>query len=89
MNSVVIEKNNFFAFNKGSQSFQTMKRVNWIFFRYNVFFLQNEVNEFDYISIFGDNILGFGTLCEIYTPKKDVAEDVWYEIEKFDIVGVA
>ena len=26
-----------------------MKRVNWIFFRYNVFFLQNEVNEFDYI----------------------------------------
>ena len=44
------------------------------------------VNEFDYISIFGDNILGYGTLCEIYTPKKDVAEDVWYEIEKFDIV---
>lgn len=26
-----------------------MKRVNRIFFRYNVFFLQNEVNEFDYI----------------------------------------
>ena len=45
------------------------------------------VNEFDYISIFGDNILGFGTLCEIYTPKKDVAEDIWYEIEKFDIIG--
>jgi hypothetical protein len=44
------------------------------------------VNEFDYISIFGDNILGYGTLCEIYTPKKDVAEDVWYEIEKFDII---
>jgi hypothetical protein len=43
------------------------------------------VNEFDYISLFGGNILGFGTLCEIYTPKKDTAEDIWYEIEKFNI----
>jgi hypothetical protein len=44
------------------------------------------VNEFDYISLFGGSINGFGALCEIYTPKKDTAEDVWYEIEKFDIV---
>lgn len=44
------------------------------------------VNEFDYIQIFGGSMLGYGTLCEIYTPKKDVAEDVWYEIEKFDII---
>jgi hypothetical protein len=47
---------------------------------------QITVNEFDYIQIFGNSMLGFGTLCEIYTPKKDTAEDVWYEIEKFDIV---
>jgi hypothetical protein len=46
------------------------------------------VNEFDYLSIFGGNILGYGTLCEIYTPKKDVAEDVWYEIEKGNIYEV-
>ncbi len=45
------------------------------------------VNEFDYLSLFGGSMLGHGSLCEIYTPKKDVAEDVWYEIEKFDIVG--
>ncbi len=45
------------------------------------------VNEFDYVSFFGGSINGHGTLCEIYTPKKDVSEDVWYEIEKFDIVG--
>ena len=45
------------------------------------------VNEFDYISLFGGSMLGYGTLCEIYTPKKDTAEDIWYEIEKFDIVG--
>ena len=44
------------------------------------------VNEFDYISLFGGSMLGFGALCEIYTPKKDVAEDIWYEIEKFDII---
>jgi len=44
------------------------------------------VNSFDYLSIFGDLTDGFGTLCEIYTPKKDTAEDIWYEIEKFDIV---
>ena len=45
------------------------------------------VNEFDYISLFGGSMLGFGALCEIYTPKKDTAEDIWYEIEKFDIIG--
>jgi hypothetical protein len=44
------------------------------------------VNEFDYISLFGGSMLGFGALCEIYTPKKDTSEDIWYEIEKFDIV---
>jgi hypothetical protein len=44
------------------------------------------VNEFDYLALFGGSMLGYGTLCEIYTPKKDTAEDVWYEIEKFDIV---
>jgi hypothetical protein len=45
------------------------------------------VNEFDYLSLFGVSMNGWGGLCEIYTPKKDVAEDVWYEIEKFDIIG--
>lgn len=45
------------------------------------------VNSFDYLSIFGDLTDGFGSLCEIYTPKKDVAEDIWYEIEKFDIIS--
>jgi hypothetical protein len=49
---------------------------------------QITVNEFDYLSIFGGNILGYGTLCEIYTPKKDVAEDVWYEIEKGNIYEI-
>jgi hypothetical protein len=44
------------------------------------------VNEFDYKTFFGNSMLGYGTLCEIYTPKKDVAEEVWYEIEKFDII---
>ena len=44
------------------------------------------VNEFDYIQFFGNSMGGCGTLCEIYTPKKDTAEDIWYEIEKFDIV---
>ena len=44
------------------------------------------VNEFDYKSLFGNSMNGWGALCEIYTPKKDVAEDVWYEIEKFDII---
>jgi hypothetical protein len=49
---------------------------------------QITVNEFDYLSIFGGSILGYGTLCEIYTPKKDTAEDVWYEIEKANIYEV-
>jgi hypothetical protein len=49
---------------------------------------QITVNEFDYLSIFGGSILGFGTLCEIYTPKKDTAEDIWYEIEKANIYKV-
>ena len=44
------------------------------------------VNEFDYLNLFGGSMLGYGTLCEIYTPKKDTAEDIWYEIEKFDII---
>jgi hypothetical protein len=44
------------------------------------------VNEFDYINLFGGSLFGWGSLCEIYTPKKDVAEEVWYEIEKFDII---
>jgi hypothetical protein len=44
------------------------------------------VNEFDYSSLFGSSMKGWGDLCEIYTPKKDVAEEVWYEIEKFDII---
>ena len=48
---------------------------------------QITVNEFDYTSFFGGSINGVGTLCEIYTPQKDVAEDIWYEIENFDIVG--
>jgi hypothetical protein len=44
------------------------------------------VNEFDYLALFGGSMRGYGVLCEIYTPKKDTAEDVWYEIEKFDII---
>jgi hypothetical protein len=47
---------------------------------------QITVNEFDYINVLGGSIDGLGSLCEIYTPKKDTAEDIWYEIEKFDII---
>ena len=42
------------------------------------------VNDFDYKKILG----GFtvtGMLAEIYTPKRDVAEEVWFEIETFPI----
>ena len=44
------------------------------------------VNDFDYSNILGSASNSVGSLLEIYTPKKDVAEDIWYEIEKFDIV---
>jgi hypothetical protein len=44
------------------------------------------VSSFDYKSFFGNTMYGYGSLCEIYTAKKDVAEEVWYEIEKFDII---
>jgi len=43
------------------------------------------VNEFDYSTLLGNASGSVGALVEIYTPKKDVAEDVWYEIEKADI----
>lgn len=43
------------------------------------------VNDFDYQKIIGGATNSVGSLIEIYTPKKDVAEDIWYEIEKGDI----
>ncbi len=43
------------------------------------------VNYFDYNNIVGGSANSIGALVEIYTPKKDVAEDIWYEVEKFDI----
>jgi hypothetical protein len=43
------------------------------------------VNDFDYTTKLGNASGSVGALVEIYTPKKDVAEDVWYEIEKGDI----
>lgn len=43
------------------------------------------VNDFDYKKLIGGFSGGVGALVEIYTPKKDVAEDVWFEIEKFNI----
>lgn len=43
------------------------------------------VNDFDYVNWVGNSSGGIGALVEIYTPKKDVAEDVWFEIEKFNI----
>ncbi len=45
------------------------------------------VNDFDYTNILGNSSGAIGSLVEIYTPKKDTAEDIWYEIEKFDIIG--
>ncbi len=43
------------------------------------------VNYFDYNNIIGGSSASVGALVEIYTPKKEVAEEIWYEIEKFDI----
>jgi len=43
------------------------------------------VNDFDYKKLIGGFSGAVGALVEIYTPKKDVAEDVWFEIEKFNI----
>lgn len=43
------------------------------------------VNDFDYATKLGNASGSVGALVEIYTPKKDVAEDIWYEIEKADI----
>jgi hypothetical protein len=43
------------------------------------------VNSFDFLRILGGNVDGIGSLIEIYTPKRDVIEDIWYEIEKYDI----
>lgn len=43
------------------------------------------VNDFDFTKLIGGFSGSVGALVEIYTPKKDVAEDVWYEIEKFNI----
>ena len=43
------------------------------------------VNNFDFSFLLGNASGSVGALVEIYTPKKDVAEDIWYEIEKADI----
>lgn len=43
------------------------------------------VNDFDFRKILGNAAAAVGSLVEIYTPKKDVTEDIWYEIEKGDI----
>jgi len=43
------------------------------------------VNDFDVNKLLGDISGSVGSLIEIYTPKKDVTEDIWYEIEKADI----
>jgi hypothetical protein len=45
------------------------------------------VNDFDFRKLLGNASAAVGSLVEIYTPKKDVIEDVWYEIEKFDIIN--
>lgn len=42
------------------------------------------VNDFDFRNILGGSTVT-GMLSEIYTPKKDVAEEVWFEIETFPI----
>jgi hypothetical protein len=43
------------------------------------------VNDFDYVTRVGNSSGGVGALIEIYTPKRDTAEDVWFEIETFPI----
>jgi hypothetical protein len=43
------------------------------------------VNDFNFQKILGFSCASVGALVEIYTPKKDVAEDVWFEIETFPI----
>lgn len=43
------------------------------------------VNSFDFLRILGGNVDGIGSLIEIYTPQRDITEDIWYEIEKGDI----
>lgn len=43
------------------------------------------VNDFEYNKLIGNKSNSVGALVEIYTPKKDVAEEVWFEIETFPI----
>lgn len=43
------------------------------------------VNDFEFQKLLGSTSFSVGALVEIYTPKRDVAEDVWFEIETFPI----